>query len=1111
MTDSLSKFLGDLQQEGALSETAAGFTLRTDKAREKLQKFALEHPESYFLLIVGALHTLGGRHFRLRVDADDLEVWADAQVERGHLKDLWSFVAGGSKLERGEGLRLLAMAVLTSVRFDSVDWRLLGTDQEGGFEFAQSIKKGQILDSQLSSTEGLPGGVQVFVKRKSLGQIARRFFSQLADRLTSHVLLERKVLSERLFMGVFQSFEVNGEVLNCELSEERALAVGRTSTAPNFLQRSYSFELDGELPVIAVITDPNEQSEMPGKAGEIGWIWHGLTMGQSSLKMPYGFCRAFVCADHLSTDLSLSAIPDTWDKSKAERAARDAVRDVLHRLAQDYLERQKVDRQESVSEAVETILLEVMADRIDTSRSRQRLASFNRDLIACPIFWASDDEGRERRYSLAEIWERLEKGQKTACFTGENGIRRVPAWPGRPLVVMAEGRTCATLKAVFGAQAILSAETVLADVERVKATMGSVRAEAKPSADTIVDGNFDWQGTKIEWKLGESKDDKLRGLLQVTRGGRLLFEDSRLELPAGLVIKGELPWLPDYQGRLVQKDNLEPLLCEVLLGLVRHLEGYSAAPGLQELAVYAAVWKLLVPRMARWGPSKPEFVIPWVLTYRQAEGWLSRSPAAIFDNRDGPPLYRITIDAARSFTPPVALAEYVVIGPGASRHLKSLGSRPLLSVNVIKKLMERPPAHLEYERFWTVSVPDEALQKWSRELQRAQVGFPFAKGVKEDGLTVESNLWGHSLCRQQAEGFLKPATVVLDWQEGWPGDKAAQFAAEAQAKHAQEIAADLSWWAARELLAKAGFPLLERLHPKTVAAAWFEVWTDGRFHDQELFLVSSGMRVSVDAFLSWFQAVYFTDLSEIYRIPKEVEALWIPPEVAETLVLLSDTADWKHWSRLEKVKPLEDQPPFTEVKSQPSRPEPVESSTPKTSKKPERSEPAPIRQPASPDPAAVTKTKASHAVGEAPVKKAVSTPPEDAVATVTRSRSNIGPPDDSHLPPHHLFLLQQYRALSFEAGENVPRLFEEYLKSLSWRSEGEGGPLLTEEGSVRGGKVARALGESHVESALFLLSALFSIFNRRLEEVDDTHERRFHRAILKRCEDLYGKKPMTSL
>lgn len=1133
MTDALSKFLGDLQQEGALSESAAGFTLRTDKAREKLQKFALEHPESYFLLIVGALHTLGGRHFRLRVDADDLEVSADAQMERAHLRDLWSYVAGGSKLQRGEGLRLLAMAVLTSVRFDSVDWRLVGTDAEGGFEFVQSIKKGQILDSQLSSHEGSPGGVQVFVKRKSLGQIARRFFSQLADRLTSHVLLERKVLSERLFMGVFKSFEVNGEILNCDLSEDRALAVGRTPEAPNFLERSYSFELAGELPVVAVITSPGEQARIPGKAGEICWIWHGLTMGQSSLKMPYPFCRAFLCADHLSTDLGLSAIPDTWEKSNAERVARDAVRDVLHLLAQDYLQRQYVEQKKSVSEEVEAILLDVMADRIQTSRTRRRLASFNRDLIACPIFWASDEHGAERRYSLAEIWERWEKGLKTACFATPQQVRSVPAWPGRPLVVMAGGKARETLDSLFGPKAILSGEKVLADVERVSARMGSVRPQTTPAVDAIVAGTFDWQGTKVEWKLCDSKENRPKGQLLVTRGGRLLFEDSQLDLPAGLVIQGEFPWLPDYQGRLAQKSKLGPLLVEVMMALVRHLEGYSAAPGAEQLAVYATVWRLLVPQLAGWGPTKPEYSIPWLLTYRQPEGWLSRSPAAIFDRQPGPPLYRITIDAARSFSPPVSVAEYVVIGPGASRHLKTLGARPLLSINDLKKLLERPPADLDEENFWTVPVPDDALKTWSREIQGAAVGFPFARGGDEDVLTVESNLWGHSLCRQKAQGFLRPATVVLHWHEGWPGAKAAEFAEAGQAKQAQEIAVDLTWWAARELLAKADFSLLQRLHPKTVASAWFEVWTDGRFNDQELFLVSSGMRVSIDAYLSCFQALYFTDLSEIHRIPKDVEALWIPPEVSETLVLLSDSADWKHWSRRDEFAVVTDKDRPAEVLLAPAEsPESSRSAPPKSSTKLKTTTSGPVRH--SGLPRAMAVSEGTPEVAEAKPKvpemrpKGAEVEPEVTVAGPGKPKPTPAPvaasvplaegsgadsagPGDSHLPSYHRFLLEQYRALDFKAGESVPGLFEEYLKSLSWPPAEISEPLLAADGSVRQGKVTQALSEGRVESALFLLSALFSVFNRKLEEVDDTHERRFHQALLQRCEDLYGKRPMTSL
>lgn len=448
MNSDLDQFLKELKAEGRASGASA-FHICPEKAREKLKKFALQNPENYFLLALAALHCFGARAFSLRIDADDFVIQGDGFVSRKILSDIWSTLEDASS-EEAQGARLLTLAILTTTRLGSLAWTVRTQDEEGGFKLTQIIRSGELKEQVFEDETSVFPGVQIHIKRASMGQVANRFLQHLGTRIFRKTLSEIKILKARVFPGAVSSFEVNSETLELSNDAEGALAIWRQGDFGDWGVAKY--QLQGHLqdyPLLVILASENTESR-PRSADMISWIWHGLRMGETKLNISKDL-RVLVQSDQLQTDLSLTGIPDTKARKKVVREARKAARNLLEVLALRY-SRLQADKLKSCDLALERILLDVFARRIDSSRSRRRLASFNKTLIACPFFLGSSNDGVLRRVSPEEVWAHLEKRQIVALFRDEPLSIELSGMPGRALCLRTTERERLALEQVFGAE-----------------------------------------------------------------------------------------------------------------------------------------------------------------------------------------------------------------------------------------------------------------------------------------------------------------------------------------------------------------------------------------------------------------------------------------------------------------------------------------------------------------------------------------------------------------------------------------------------------------------------------------------------------------------------------
>lgn len=1070
-----------------MAETSAGFTLRSDKAREKLKKFALAHPENYFLLTVGALYTLGGRHLDLKVDADDLELASDANLRRGELTDFWGLLAGDSKQESGEALRLLALSILTSSRFESVDWELSATDREGGFCYRQSIRKGDVAPARVTPLEAAPGGVTVKVKRRALGQVARRFFSHLKGKLLAREMLEQRVLSERVFLGAFERFRFNGRDLPC-LPESLALAVSRTGRAPNVVEAEFEFRSSGDISVLAVVTAPRDLAELPGVKGRIGWIWHGLTMGTSDLNLPFEFCRAFVVADHLPTDLGLTALPDGWEKSRAERAARDAMRDLLHNLTLEFLRNQDPSRRESWDRRLEEILLQVIGHRIQITRSRHRLAKFNRDLVACPLFWGSACDGSERRYTLAEIWERMETGREVACFEpGEESFLSVPPWPDRPLVVLGDELVIATLRSVFGAKSLLDAKRVAKNIRELlgKIEKGSSRQE--PRANDGVTGKLLWRGHSVAWTVGRDSLASEPGEIQVEKEGRPYFREATLGLPPGLQVSGNLGWEPDYKGRLKDRESAFALCREVLESMADFLSSHRGRPlSADEAAVARVLWDSMLGEDPLFGERMPAEGKAWLPVYLPGLGWTRQSPSELLGTSSAIPIYWLPIEEVDRFRPPGEEASYLFLARDCVPKVKKYSQRPVFYGKTLERFLSLPPVDISPREYWVESL------NWRG--YSILVGFPNRGLPGAIGLRLLINLRGHGLKSRALNGLIKPVVVSIALDDGWPNGKLDGLTDASLTEALESALPQLVLEAAHALFEKADPAELARLDPVAVSLAWFECWTCDDSRERALFPLACGGRISAAQVARTERIFYFTDLDQSPCCPPGESVLWVPPEVVDTLELMEGSVEWVAYQKKEAggIEPSEE--PRRE-----KSPGPVSDFRPKPPVIADESKESGISC------KEVSSSLSTETTSEEPFEMETEEEKRESPSVEISPETADRLPGSSPLDPREA-LLAQLRALDLLEHDEIGCDFEHYLRRLTWNDEGE---LLSADGklslSTPGG--AKACSD---EFSILLLSALFSVFNRDREDVEDRHERFFHRALLKRCEELFVKRPKSS-
>lgn len=1089
MSDAISDFLQELQKDGALSETAAGFTLQADRAREKLKKFALAHPESYFLLIVGALFTLGGRQFQLRVDSDDLVLESDAGLARSLTGDLWSRLASSSKDPQDQAMRLLAMSILTSSRFEAVDWELIAEDSEGGFSYSQAIRDGEILDPKLLSAELERPGVTVKVKRRKLGQVARRFISYLKSRLFESEMLEKEVLLERVFLGAFTSFSFNDTPLDC-VTRESVLATWAGGRSADFLKADHRYEASSDVPLVAVITELSSVAELPGAPRKIAWLWHGLKMGESELNLPYEFCRAFVFADHLSPDLGLTAIPDSWDKNRSERAARNAVRDALHALTLEYLAHQKSDQEASWDLRVERILLRVLADRIQVNKAPNRLAKFNRDLVACPLFWGSDADGKEKRFTFAELWERFRSGLAMAAFRAEDEPFSVPPWPDRPLVLLGDAHVVTALRAMFGKDSLQNAAVVAKKIRRLLRVIEGSASGGLLRQNDEISGEFDWQGVRATWSVERNPSSMISGEVLVYKDGAYFFRDSGLGLPPRLRVQGEFPWTPSYNGRLRDRDTGVALAREALESIAEFLANRTGPPSADDLILSRVLWKAVGVENPVFAHRFPASKKSWVLVYLPQVGWTKESPQRLFQE-SSIPLYWHDFENASSFEAPLQSVSFLFVDRESVRTIRKWSKRPIISATTISRFLAQKRLELSPDDYRIVSLTTDG--------RIATVGFPKSGVSQRPELTLHFNVGEHSIKPRAVSSFIKPLVVIVEVEEGLPTAKLDDFSDRDLVGSIEKGLPDLVRRAARDLIEDLPLEEASTLDADTLTSAWFECFTDSRYRDEKIFWTGSERRTSASEVLKLDRVAYFTEPSSPRHQERSDLLLWVPAQTVETLEMVDSEVEWYPVAELPVASLPVDESliPFPS-KNPVRKPLPAE----KVLLREESKSEIPVELSVSVDSRVDSPDESNPKAVLLDDETLKNKPPQVSEMVVARPVSEL------RLPFYHRALIEQFQALSLDRENEAWIEFENYLGELTWTSQGTD---WIEQGRL---SLAALGGETRVsepQTCIYLLSALFSRFNREREEIEDGHERAFHRALLSRCEELFTKGPISPL
>jgi hypothetical protein len=1070
VSESLQDFLNELSDEGDVQGTSSGFTLSSDKAREKLKKFALAHPENYFLLVLAGLQALGGRRFELRVDADDLQVGADCRVDRDRLSRLWESVAGGKGGKSDSGLRLLGLAILTSVRFEKVDWRIHSSDDQGSFQLKQSVRKDKIPDPVFEdATEDVQGTV-ISVKRGDFRKVASRFFSQLTRRLMAKEWDEERLIAERVFLGVLDSFVFNKRPLDCILQSTQGLAMLRVGDPPEFLSAKYTFQEAGEQDMVVVVG--RHPSNLPGEAKKVSWLWHGLKMGVNRLGLSYDFCRVFVVADELRCDLSLTSLADTWARQKAIRLAREAARKALELAAEIYTP-QQAGKSNCQDIELETYLLEVLADRIDIQRNRHRLGSFNDTLARCPFFTISEPDGTRRRATLFEIWEWMEKGQNPALFSTVEDWEDVPAWQDRPVVIYAERRHSDALVKIFGARAFGDGIAVAHSVTKLE---GSGQIFQKPP-DSHWKGQTEIEGRKLCWSLGFEATPK-NGRLVVLKGGKAYFEDGTLDLPDGFQFYGELDWEPNFGGTL-SDETLRAYLPELALReIANKVEALKGPLNHDTISAIGLVCLGLGPEWKRW--TQHSFDEKEWIVAREPSGelvWLSPQD---FWNRvqtEGVPFYYVAPDEVDSKSRKLPLS--LVMEPKAVAALPA----PFYHIRGVELHRARPPFTFPTQGFELVEIEPSGFHQ--PFLSGIQVGFPTGSGASEQAV-LEINLKGHKLQSKTVSSFVSPVTVCLDLCDGWPDSKGCHLVDKKQVEAIKELLPEILTEACRRLLVRMSPDTLMTLNEELQRTLTIDLWSEGENDFEERVSISDGGRVSFADLHSRKQIRYYSEPTGASEVPSGT--VFLTTAQLDSLKMVSEIDDWVDElsaarNRVALPSPTLEKPvpskktvaTPTQRPVQPKKQSKVQKKQPVKEQptKPEEVTEEPLR-PEPPLPEKLTEETPS-------VKQNVPIP--EIPFSMTRSELPIGTTVETLC---HLLC-------EVESSGKVPfsKEFGFYLTSV--REDESLDSLLVDE---QGKPVLRAVADPSKDFLLALLSALYSFFNRTLERVEDRHEREFHRTLV---------------
>jgi hypothetical protein len=1122
----LEQLFAGLAGEGTTQERGASFTLASEKAREKLQEFALSEPANFQLLAVAGLFALGSRSFEISVDADDFILSADHSLDREPFKDLWAYVSRGSEQSAVIGSRLLAMALLTSVRLGDVLWSIESNDEQGDWRFALTVRRGQLLEEapRASTRQGL-AGTRLQAKRKHLGQIAERYLNRWLGNEGPSPNRDLQLLRKRLFIPSACTLMLNGVCAGVTPAPAGAvLAVLETEGAPRLAACQNTHRLSRDYCASILLCDPglDDRGVLPGEGNQMHWIWHGLSMRGTPLEGDLRHVRAFVWAPQLRPDLSFTSLVDNRDKQALERNIRNLARDLLDRFVRQLsLEIANSGQLDPGPFATRLAMVrELILERIDPRKDPSRFASLNRALIDCPLFPGSGEDGRPRWVSFREIWMELGSQRRVARL---ETYQEVPAWPGRPLVLFATAADTEMFRPRFPFFRLFPGATVLEQLDKLapRPGMPTARPEASPA---LLHGSTTVAGHAVLWSLEKGAaerfqaDPAMGGTLMVRLPGGAAFLDGTLGLPAGFSALVEADWRLAYEGGLADQGLREQLAVSLAASFCAAV---SARP---DPAEPLDAW--LSSMALRWIAALPSSIGPW-----QEQAWLAIAQNGRMRRCSPGALQK---DLARLQAPPYAApwesklpaklpldwqaVPLVLAAPGQFEVLAELLGQPVQEVRGFELLLQRRlPAWPQQLMVWSGCLEGAEAGAVSPDLLSLRLGIPRSRPGAHRRARVANLLRGYFLAESSQAWQLPYVRVQADWRDGWPDGKG-----EARLGVAPGGASSTMYRACLRLglqfLGQAPAEAILAAEPEVVATLIFELLSDPQTASLPLLLLAGGSRVSLSQVpAQQGQARFFR--SPTARPADDEGAAYLPGSLADLIGDLG-SLDWVETGSRRAERSLDrsanskatawlsEPPAQTAGATAPAGGTP--SPQPPAPQSPSPQPPAP-RPAASPAQQRATSPVSSRAVLDEPPAAAAgpviapgpgspgeaAAPPPPTAAPGAASGDPVGDAGAAMVSSG----IPEVDALLGDLGEifcdgAVPHgeLFDQFLRRLRQDPE-SARALQLRDGEIHLGKPsARAVTTRHGRA--LLLSALYSVFNRQRPEVRDRDERLFHARLV---------------
>lgn len=184
--------LAQLVAEGEV-ESAGGFTIDKDKARDKMRQFQLSDPRQYVLMLVQAAVHQGATHIEFQIDADDMEVWFDGEgFSKSDLDDLFVSMFGDRQASNLRSRQELAIALNAALALNPRWVRLWSHAAETGPVELELRPGAESLPPAVDAQPRDLRGTRVHLKQRFRPGLVLEFVKNLQGTIAEEYILREK-------------------------------------------------------------------------------------------------------------------------------------------------------------------------------------------------------------------------------------------------------------------------------------------------------------------------------------------------------------------------------------------------------------------------------------------------------------------------------------------------------------------------------------------------------------------------------------------------------------------------------------------------------------------------------------------------------------------------------------------------------------------------------------------------------------------------------------------------------------------------------------------------------------------------------------------------------